>query len=317
MKTAGKKRSFKLLQSWKLQVASTILPFASLKVFGSKCLLQAERTRSVVNLEINFDYNTRTFVPTQKPFISEADCWKEDVDHAYTRGMIHKQPGTVIFVVLLTFQQMVSLMPMMIEVNGAPPGETSWDDILVLFKDVTLSSSLFQTFPALQQENFKAQIQNGIRLHSGFQRFLLAALEVESRESLHKTCVVVVHAELGFGLGELKQLKSFEVMPVERLLRDMQQQSDLSPQQIDYFTRECLDLENAPGLVQSRRMYPKNALLPVVFVARPIFFVLPNLVEIHDNRAIRPARKLKEIAKKSFTELQQAAIPKVSSPEIE
>eukprot|EP00542_Grammatophora_oceanica_P013358 CAMPEP_0194041838 /NCGR_PEP_ID=MMETSP0009_2-20130614/13658_1 /TAXON_ID=210454 /ORGANISM="Grammatophora oceanica, Strain CCMP 410" /LENGTH=136 /DNA_ID=CAMNT_0038685453 /DNA_START=1 /DNA_END=411 /DNA_ORIENTATION=+ len=134
-------------------------------------------------------------------------------------------------------------------------------------------------------------------------------------------------------------LKEYEVWPVDKVKSSlmMQQQGgnngllgnnnnhhplQVNQQQLEYYNTHMFDLENSPLLLQSRRQgHPRNALLPVVFVAKQSgnIFIMPNFSEIFPDHITRnTVTKCDKKARKAFQQLlQQVKFPPVVSPELQ
>ena len=288
---------------------------------GTSRLAQLHQNMHIIRLGLDFDYNHRTFIPT-KPKIVSPDTLGEKLANEMKdtyHMLLHKQApvNALRFVALLQvngIDGLTAAMPMIQEPSDTNLTKATWEEQCRLFHDIHLQSSKLTSWANIQQENVKLQIQNGIASNSAFQPFLVSALWIESNSSRHKTHIVVIKMEMGFGLGEIKHLDSFQVDPVADTILKMESNSNIPRAQVDYYKQHMFDLEHAPALLSSRVTHPNNALLPVVFWCPGYVFVLPNLIEIMPDHFVFATKKCDKKAREAFAKLQRVQLPRIKSP---
>jgi len=207
-----------------------------------------------------------------------------------------------------------SIIPYTIEQPAAALTAASWSELQMLLNEVKLESSKFGSWPPLLQQNLKTSVNSSVVEHPQFQPFLTNALRIESTNSRHKTHIVTINMEMGYGLGEIKRLESYSVDPALELISKLEQAHG----DVDVSVRQRLDLENYPGLVASRRQYPHNCYIPVIFFCQRtnVLFIAPNLMEVHPGHNIAPVKQCDKRAKAAFAKLQKIKFPSVRSPEL-
>jgi hypothetical protein len=306
------KREFRLLQQWRDLVRNKILPLCVAQAAKSKQEFCKQPTDFVVNLQVQFDYNFKTFLPTERPTTSARQSEHEVVFSTFASNP-KPPPGSYDHVILLQCEGQLIGVPMrsIVEVYER---NYSWDDIMSLLKaDFRLSSSVFDTWNPLLQANLKTQI-NAVRASQAFSPFLVAALHMDTNKPVHTKKIIIVYLELGYGLGEIKKLESFETTEVNAFLSSLAQSEHVSRAQLELYRTDSLNLKNSPSL---GRAEPGSVLLPVVFIHKRagLVFVLPNgLVHVQT-----PCGKGKadRSAQQYFRTLQTIQLPKVTSPALE
>lgn len=311
------KRELRLLQEWKRQVKNGgILGYMLLNFFGWNILSRMEQEKSMVMLHLVFDYNKRNFVPESEPSIgsiNEAGQFSNDLEQVFASFPSHGA-NKINMVVCITVEGMkiCSCRSIAIERPQGAMTRGTWRELQELLNDVTLQSSKFATWPGLLQQNLRKCL-NLVRENAHFQPFLTNALWVESAKGRHMTHIVTVDMELGYELGQVKRLESYSVKPIAEVSSLMAQAGLLSPE-----IQQMLDLKNNPQLLQSRKQYPNNHLLPVLFYCSrtKVCIMIPNLIEISPTHATYPIKQCDKKAKVAFQKLQKIRFPTVQSPDL-
>ena len=318
------KREFKLLDEWKRQVKNgAILPYMMLNFFGWNVISRLEEEECIIMLHLVFDYNKRNFVPKSEPAIIRIDetgqlgqglQLAQELRQGYA-SMPHLATNQCKMLILSIVEGMTlgSVMPYLGERPTKALTRASWRELQELLNGVTLQSSKFASWPRLLHQNLNSSIENSIRASTHFQPFLVSALWIESNKSRHTTHVVTVDMTMGHGLGEIKSLDAYSVRPVSWVLSRLQQEGMLSAE-----TRQLLDLENNPQLIQSRNQYPNNILIPVFFYCSrtKVATVSPNFMEVSPNHPNYSVKQCDKKAKAAFQKLQKIPFPPVQSPEL-
>eukprot|EP00977_Amphora_coffeiformis_P015371 scaffold4510_cov183-Amphora_coffeaeformis.AAC.56 len=259
---------------------------------------------------VRFDYNNKTFVPTEEPVVvklgqingSQAGAIRQEFDQYAQQRRSEQQFLVPALVPLDGVRGMISLIPIMGEEPDSSLTKLKWGEKLVLFKEAKLASSKFGT----------------IRLHPTFKPFLINALRIESNKSLHKTHAVIVDMTMGFRLVEIKSLDEFRVVATSEALQIFRQNPNIPAQVVDSFATNYLDLESSPMLLASRKMYPRNALLVIFFCCKRtgVVFVLPSLSEIYPDHDVHLPKKCDKKASEAFSKLRRVSLPNVELPRL-
>lgn len=192
-------------------------------LFGWDVLATMEPLRLIVHLKFDFDYNSFTFVPTAAPRcapISSLDgptaaqinsLYDENMDSTrppYMRGV---ELAPVISYIEYTGNQAL-VLPIMIDRNVVC-SRVTFEAVVHNFKSgVTLTSRKREKWMPLKKENIKKQIEE-IRNDSCFKDLIVHSLRMRSPEPLCASGnTVLVRVNEGFGLGEIKSFKRFEVV---------------------------------------------------------------------------------------------------------
>ena len=330
----GQKQVFRFMQNWKDQIKNGVLGYLTLSTFGYDTLQSLRTNEQFIYLNVKFDYNKRTFLPTQEPKImdisdieavnaSHAQAMRQTYqDLAASKTNINIQKGNVaIVLVFLTCKGMNALSSILpISVEEQPLTKASWKDLMKLLEHVKVTSSKFEMWNNLLRDNIKLQIQTTIKSHASYQPFLVNALRIESKPSTqrHKTHVIVIPLIMGYGLGEIQSLGEYQVKPVGQVIADMEAgfKDTVSPEQFQYY-KSLLDLENCPVLLQSRQTRPFNVLVPIVFFAEACAFSIePNLMEVIPGHDRSTTAKCDKKARQLYATLCQAKFPSVESPSL-
>ena len=314
----GKTRELRLLQEWKRQVKNGgILAYMLLNFFGWNVLSRLEQEDYFIMLHLVFDYNKRNFVPESEPAIAsiaEAGQHAHELRQGYaSTPPVNANQCKILVAITVEGMRIGSVMPFLIEKPTEAMSKGAWSQQRELLNDVTLYSSKFAMWPDLLQQNLRTSINSSVRTNAHFQPFLTNALHIVSANSLHKTNVVMIEMSMGHGLGEIKCLESYSVKPVAEVSSLLEQAGLLTAE-----TRQLLDLEHNPQLVQSRKQYPHNCLLPVFFYCNRtrVGIIVPNLIEILPNHPVYSVKKCNQNAKAAFQKLQKIHFPSVKSPEL-
>lgn len=315
---SGQKRELRLLQEWKRQVKNGgILSYMLLNFFGWNRLSSLQEDQSVIHLTLQFDFNKRNFVPTNEPSIVPINALEQSAQdlrqcYASFAPLTAGHCNIVILLQAMGMENIGTIVPYTMEQPTAALASASWVQLQMLLNEVTLESSKFDCWPPLLQQNLKTSIQSSVVEHPQFHPFLTNALRIESTNSRHRTHIVIINMEMGYGLGEIKRLESHSVDPALELISKLEQACG------DVGARQKLDLENNPGLVASRRQYPHNCYMPVVFFCQrtKVLFIAPNLMEVHPGHNIYPVKQCDKKAKAAFAKLQKIKFPSVMSPEL-
>jgi hypothetical protein len=315
-------REFNLLQEWKRQVKNGgILAYMIMKFFGWNIVSRLEELQSVVNLRLVFDYNKRNFVPDSEPSIVCIDDVGpekgQEVRQIYASypPLSSNQCKMLVFI-MIEGMPIWSGMPFIAERPTSKALESgSWREMQELLNSVKLHSSKFALWNQLGQQNLNSSINtSGIRNSTHFHTFLTNALWIESKKSRHKTHVITIDMSLGYGLGEIKSLDSYRVRPLTEVSSLLQEAGILTPE-----VQQWLDLEHNPELLQSRKQYPNNVLVPVLFYCSrtKVGFTSPNMMEVSPNRNKNNSTKqCDKKANAAFQKLQKVRFPSVHSPEL-
>jgi hypothetical protein len=104
----------------------------------------------------------------------------------------------------------------MIELDHDIMPKISFDEMVhELKEEVTLISKKFAEWQSLCNANIQKQI-NAIKRNENFEPFVANALRMLSSEPRHSTHAVEIHLNEGFGLGEIKSLKSLSLSAFRR-----------------------------------------------------------------------------------------------------
>lgn len=214
-------------------------------------------------LDVTFDYNWETFVPTKLPpaVVRKKDFPFLDMPDAPSKTGEYKHTALINFEGmfygrLVTFQQ--NEIDWQVQNNTWIAADASWDKLRDdIQADCQLSSSVFAKFPEVQERNINKQVY-AIRSSEPYKTFLPCALHMQTTKPLHLTHVVVIQFEFGYGLGEIKRLVDYKVMPVKELLDDMQRSGNFTPQMMAMYRNDRLNL----ALLQDP---PKKHVMRAVF----------------------------------------------------
>jgi hypothetical protein len=270
--------------------------------YGIAQLKRIQKDQLVIYMSVDFNYNQRTFLPTEPPdLLAPSDLQELNPtlaqagrdQYASCLQRVANLKDACVFVVLLNFKGIFSIMPNLItdvskvRIQGASSGGGTWNDIVQdLFGAVPLQSSVFDSWLPLQQQNIKQQLNALVRNSPHYQPFLVNALHILTTKPQHKTHIVMIKLSMGMGLGQIDKLTEFQVWTVEKVKKELRKNlppshhNSPAPATLAQY-EAMLDMENHPVLLASRQTRPNNVLLPVLFIGKPIVHISPELLEIH------------------------------------
>ena len=198
-------------------------------------------------LDVTFDYNWETFVPTKLPpaVVRKNDFPFTDMPNIPSKAGEYKLTALINFegmfnARIVTIQQ--SEIDECVQNNTWFAADDSWDTLRDSIQaDCRLNSSLFARFPEIQQGNINKQV-DAILSSEPYKTFLPCALHMQTTRPLHLTHVVVIQFNFGYGLGEIKNLVNYKVMPVKELLDDMERSGNFTPQMMAMYRHDKLNL---------------------------------------------------------------------------
>ncbi|KAL3917781.1 MAG: hypothetical protein SGILL_004548 [Bacillariaceae sp.] len=156
--------------------------------------------------------------------------------------------------------------------------------------------------------NFNQQI-NALRQDEAWSTFIFNALHLYSKKPQHKTHCIRIDFEFGFQLGKLSKLIKYEVLSLQAAHSMISDSKTKTPEEKRFVLENCLDVERSPRLLASRAMYPRNILIPVLFINQmaPFFLTSPNLSEFIPE-TVRPKLSIPQSHRQAelmFQRLQQ------------
>jgi len=314
MKDLMSKRKARLLQEWRDLARNGLMPLV-LTSSMRRDELEQQPAKVCALLQVDFDYNFKTFMPVDKPVVGPIPDHMASVVRAKP-----PQPGNYVHLVVLQIGDRDAIaMPTGMcpeSLNYKPPG--GWEGLMDVFRNVKLTSSAFDTWMPILQNNLKQQTDL-FRSSEAWVEFLFAALHMNTSSPLHGSHIVIIEVELGFGLGELRSLTNFEVTAVDKFLQLLQKDGTPAAA-IDRYRANEFDLSPSSPLL--KQAAPGSVYLPVVFFRRSaVMLVQPNAVAYSGPPPAADAiRKSKSdnLARAGFRQLQAslAAAPNrsVASP---
>ena len=316
-KEVGKKRDHRLFTQWVEQVSTdgALLHFCS-NAMEETQLGNVYASRSPILLQVDFDFNQRTFKPVGPPEILLDNDKKQVVELQSGLGF-EACPHFQTISVLIQYGSCYELaVPLTIPNQGVSarvlgPCNNTWHKILSIFDSISLSSSIFEKWdPQMQHANIAASLEKiKSQGEENFEKFLLHALHLPSKKPRHKTHVILVAADLGLGYGELHCLESFVVKPLDVALGGLQH--GLSAEEVEQIKKEELNLG------RRRSENPNCYYIPVLFLFKsPVHYIMPNLITFPKARKQWPPHKCDRIAAAAFEKLKLLPMPKVQSPDL-
>jgi ABC-type dipeptide/oligopeptide/nickel transport system ATPase component len=325
----GNEFQSKLLAEWKQTNAKTYT-HAAARYALTDDMFREQPPTVVVFFKMDFDYNRRTFVPSEPPkpiriidlpeplrvgvlnaIQSSADALKRSKDPEMRRGC--KNHVTIIMQGMTT-----SLTP--VNMIGMDTQSYTWDQIMSLFESVHLESKRFRTWQAPQLMNLKAQLNALADTNtSTWTAFLHHSFRSYTKKPLYKTHALLINFTFGRELGQVKAITSYELISLPDARRRLAESHGHDAEQARYTLENVLDVDNSPLLLQSRVSHPKNILLPVIFFTRShdldsVFAMFqPFFTELLEHSNISLAASDQQ-AQNFFRLLQAVSFPSVSSP---
>ena len=321
----GFKFQTKLLAEWKQTDAKTYTHFAARYALTDDMFREQPPT-VVAFFTIDFDYNRRTFVPIEPPssmrIVDLPDDLRGEVLNAI-KGSADAQARSVDpemknssknHVIVILHGQTTSISP--VNMVGLDTLPYTWDQIILLYQSVHLESKRFRTWQASQWITLKAQF-NALQDAniSAWTAFLHHSFRLSSKKPLHKTHALLIKFTFGWELGQVKSITGYELISLSEARRLAESCGDR--EQTRFALENVLDVENSPRLLQSRIRYPKNVLLPLVFVSHldsGVAMFQPTLSELFEHANIS-LNSSDQQAQRLFQVLQAVSFPPViSSP---
>lgn len=275
----------------------------------------------VVGLAIDFDYNLQAFMPVAPPAIlplgTGGEISNEIRKHLKSLWEVmstsEKEKGVRQHMVVVMYNNAMTTAQISLAGDGAPPSYT-YQDVCDACLKVGKPSPLLDTkdWPTLKVSNMADQlivVPKG-QSYKSFVFFLFGSLRLFSDEPRHKTHIVIVHVELGRGLGEISSLVSAKVVEMEQGFTDLTSHwngtdEELQDYKKKHFTR---------GPDKSKN--PNDIFLPFFFVNDENHVVVPMGVttEPPTSPSSMTVEWCDEVAASSFRDLQAVDLPPIKSP---
>lgn len=310
----------KLFREWLKRVRHTALEKVIFRSVQAK-----EDPESVLLFRVAFDYNLRTFMPVgpvETKDVSSLDAFDQQ-SIRIKRNEVQAKGQLLKILVLLYHGEQIKIQCIVgkevkVELEALGPAP-SWDFTLESFERITLPIPSASNWPTLRGRNIKFQIDS-LRTSNSFGLFIISALRIGTTQSRHKTHAVVIHYELGHGLGEIASLSSFEVLELKKAWSLHSSVRRISQQQLDYDKANVFDIERSPILLKQRIQSGRNTvLLPVTFVnsSYSVSYALPLLLVIADMKLEKVNVNEGDEMVAEFRNLQQVRFPKVTNPPLD
>jgi len=297
--------------------------FMMLKFIGEDRLWEITKssTMDVVNFRLAFDYNRRTFRSVASPtVVTLASPWvKKDVIDEFRQQLqmsrAEKSSNETCFGILLCVEGTV-IKNLFCFSSAIHPESTDLCEQILDRINIRLTSPEFSSWNSHAIKNVQLQVENmpGSLVYDSF---VANALHVGSNKSLHLTHVVEITLELGFGLGEIKKLTSFKVVPVADILAFFDKQGSLSED-----LKTTFDLVNSSCIAHARKSWKRSdmAMFPVIYRNKPagLFYVERSFLPIgaHTSTHRKSVASCNRAARKAFQQLQSTKLPQIQSPEL-
>jgi hypothetical protein len=199
---------------------------AVMQFFGSN--RQEDLQRKCVCLSIVFDYNICSFWPLEEPKLVSFDTLEQSVRDDYNKlssapdlfrdcvesiGTIH---------VLLTVPSIGAYSLINAYFPNPLPrhiDKMEWKSVTSPFSTVKLESSKFAEWKAQATKKWVDSVKN-LQAEEGFLDFAWSALHMYSTQPKHLTHAIDIEVEIGYGLGEIKRLTGFHIIPFEKPSQD-------------------------------------------------------------------------------------------------
>lgn len=335
----GQKQVYRFMQSWIDQLyknGGSLMRNLLLATFEYSFLESLSENDKFVRFLVSFDYNKRTFLPAEP---MRAECISTITGASIQRSIDMRmtiyenacEEDNDASLVLLFLEckycdALSTVIPCLIQKPKRSMPKEERVLAVMEFGIVSLTSSKFAMWDEQMQANVKKQLMS-LSKEPQYAPFLVNALRIESKPKTqrHKSHVIVVTMNMGYGLGEIESLGEYQVRPVGEVIANLEwslkvsarDRSSTTREAIKAFVTENLDLENSPLLLHSRQAHPHNYMLPVVFLAPLItYYILPFMMEVLPGHFCHKAAKCDKKARHCYTQLCQAKLPAVESPSL-
>jgi hypothetical protein len=323
---SDEKRISRWFTEWMAEGQKVILPQLFLGYFGWDTLksMAEPGRRSVVFLQVNFNYNFRTFLLTEPPGRIIPPVGVDDVlaelmhskyDEAEERKALfpaEKEWAVVVACVRRNGKQ-PGLLGIFVERNHSiarAPFESLKDN----FKGVTLTpKKKFRKWTTLSNKNVSKQIK-AIKKDANFTLFWGHALHMLCAEPRDSSHAIKVDLEEGLGLGEIKKLKRFRVVTKEEAMAEYEERCH---------GQEGFDIESARLQLDLHKSHddtdPNAAKMAVIMFIGEAFSHIVTANVLRMPRSPGPdltPRECDREALRAFCNLVRIQLPHVKSPEL-
>lgn len=335
-KKQGCKREFQLLLQWRDKVKGTYLQPIFMATFTEELMAQQPPTH-VLEINVEFNYNWLTFVPTKNPKAMLPPAGWDELCARLQPDTERLPQGHLMHFIYITTtlggKPFASIVPLAIKPDYQEikrdllPLEHLMLSMKINRHDLALESRLFtDEWGHKKQENLFKQ-WDVVRLNRAFGFFMINALRLRSSSPMHKTHVVALMFEYGSGLGEIKEFFGFSTLDLDYAKALCQHRMD--QEHLD----RMFDLENSPEIEEMREPNSnlEPALTPVILLEVPydkpgtelscsphhVAIVTPQTIQLEgDGRGLTPVDVCDELAERYYNEVKQIPLPPVESPSI-
>jgi len=277
----------------------------------------------VIMMNLDFNYNMQTFMFTEEPrtvnLADLSDSAREvalqkiqaeeetkpssPFDKKYWHYAIIKCKGIIhVQTVLLSWQKLMR--------------EGQWDRLVTASERITLESSLFESWPAPFQVNFRSQI-DALHAMEEFKSFILYITHLLSTKPRHKTHTVIIHYKFGFDLGKISALASYEVVTIKASRKQFREGATF-PTEADkkFMMDHMLDVENSSMLKKARTTNRNIVMVPVIYGCNPTHRTCVPIFVVNPGLGSDSTEHNDQMANECFQRVQSAALslPDVVSP---
>jgi hypothetical protein len=191
------------------------------KTIPSRALFLEQPCKFVVRMDVEFDYNYKTFVFTERPRLvprTKLDPELQETGKNAFIGLAPHAPGTYVdHIAVVFYRHYAYSMPMRMDPVGSYPCPLAWDKVLDSMLDLRLYSSIFDRWSAEINRNTIIQLAvlDASECTRQFSLYALKAYTDTSRPD--KNLGILVNVEMGRQLAQIKKLVDYKVVEEDEI----------------------------------------------------------------------------------------------------
>lgn len=297
----------------------------------------------MIMLHADFDYNKRTFVPTNPPYLMGMDSFLQERQMS-KRQAIGSTPGGNLDLVYVTVDHGMAFHTTALSLSDLTKKGSKilrdplkmdgtwipWESVENHFPSATvlLKSSVFDSWEPMRQENIRKQLLV-MEESPHYRPFISNALRLAAEKPRHKTHLIKVQAKLGLGLGQISALTDYQVLTPDEVKEDLKEKYKSSSEALDDCLKGCVDVENHPSILANGKVDPNTVRLSILFetaagmpAVMSSFWSFPERYttttghDDNDDAVASQHAKCDAKAHELFDELKKIQFPSVTSPKL-
>jgi hypothetical protein len=314
---SDKKREHRLFRQWAEQAMVGLCVYCRYSTPSTE-IQKFDRRKHAFEVQVDFDYNCRTFKPiAPAAIVSSEEAGKLLCTSFGLMAKTEELQGIVV-AALVKYKTYSFVVPITFSVacEGCDMEDFPKDALRVFpFNQIKLSSSVFSKWdPSIRSNNIKKSLHE-LTSNKTFEEFIAHALHIPSKKPRHQNSVVSVELYVGNGLGQITSFKAFSVGSLDYTLSSLKRL--LLPESFEIIQGKLLDLYGRYSMLpNSATLEGLSAPIVVSIMSAGLEVTQIKNVPLPKFCKKLPLHKCDLAAAKAFAKLKRLPIPQVESPDL-